>query len=154
VYFISGNGTLHVNRMGYSVLPPVPTTQRLQGPPPPPTAGNVQLTEQPGAGRQGAGGPGGAPGAGGRGGGRGGGGAAAAPVEKRTNLNPRGGVEEDYPLDAHVQNFLDCMASRKPCNASMDIGYYSALPALLALESLKAGKMMGFDATKRVAVPL
>jgi predicted dehydrogenase len=153
VYFQGGSGTLHVNRMGYSVLPPVQTTPRLQGPPPPPTAGNVQIGDAaPAAGRQG-GGPGGAPG-GGRGGGGRGGGAGTPPPEKRTYLNPRGGVEEDYPLDAHVQNFLACMASRQKPNADMEIGYHAALPALLALESLKTGKILGWDAQARAAKAL
>ena len=58
------------------------------------------------------------------------------------------------PLDAHVRNFLDCMASRQKPNASMEIGYHAALPALLALESLKSGKMLGWDAQKREPVVL
>jgi hypothetical protein len=31
----------------------------------------------------------------------------------------------------------------------MEIGYYSALPALLALESLSQGRTLGWDATAR-----
>jgi hypothetical protein len=145
VFFISGLGSLQVNRMGWALRPRVETTRNLVGPPPPPTAGNVSLVETPAAGR--AGGPGG--GRGGRGGGGRGGGAAATPPEKRIYLNPRGGVEEDYPLDAHVQNFLACMASRQKPNADMEIGYHAALPALLALESLKTGKILGWDAQAR-----
>jgi hypothetical protein len=72
-------------------------------------------------------------------------------VEPKAVVNPRGGVEEDYPLDAHVQNFLECLASRKQPNASMEIGYHSALPALLALESLKSGKALGWDPAAREA---
>src|SRR5690606_11918509 len=144
VFFISGSGTLLVNRMGYAVLPPVPRTIRKQGPPPPPTAGGVQIAETPAAA-----GP-----QGGRMGGPGGGRGGAKPVEKQVYINPRGGVEEDYPLDAHVRNFLDCMASRQKPNASMEIGYHAALPALLALESLKSGKMLGWDAQKREPVVL
>jgi predicted dehydrogenase len=156
VFFISGNGTLLVNRMGYAVLPPVGRTIRKQGPPPPPTAGNVQTAEAPAA-AAGAAGPGEGRGgrgrgeAGGPGGGRGG--ASAAPPEKKVYINPRGGVEEDYPLDAHVRNFLDCMSSRQKPNADMEIGYHSALPALLALESLKTGKMLTWDAAARAAKP-
>jgi len=147
VFFITGNGTLLVNRMGYAVLPPVGRTIRKQGPPPPPTAGNVQVAEAPAGAADGRGGRGG--GRGGPGGGRG----NAAPPEKKVYINPRGGVEEDYPLDAHVRNFLDCMASRQKPNADMEIGYHSALPALLALESLKTGKMLTWDATARAAKP-
>ena len=59
-------------------------------------------------------------------------------------VNPRGGVEEDYPLDVHTRNFLDCVKSRSKPNADMEIGYHSALPCLLALESLqKVGRSGG-----------
>ena len=69
-------------------------------------------------------------------------------MEYKVYVNPRGGVEEDYPLDAHVQNFLGCMKSRQKPNADMEIGYYAALPCLLALESMKQGKPLGWDAAK------
>ena len=61
-------------------------------------------------------------------------------------MNPRGGVEEDYPLDVHTRNFLDCIKSRQKPNAHMEIGYHSALPCLLALESMQKGKPLGWDA--------
>ena len=141
VFFIGSRGSLQVNRQGWAVRPVVPHVIRKQGAPPPPTAGGVTL---------GAGGTAIAPGAqgapGGRGGGRGG---SAAPVEAKLYLNPRGGVEEDYPLDAHTRNFLDGVKSRKAPNAHMEIGYHAALPCLLALESLKEGKALGWDATAR-----
>jgi hypothetical protein len=69
-------------------------------------------------------------------------------------INPRGGVEEDYPLDAHTRNFLDSVKSRQKPAADMEIGYNSALPCLIALESLKAGKAMGWDAAKRATKTL
>jgi predicted dehydrogenase len=149
VFFISGRGSLQVNRMGYALRPAVPTTQRKQGAPPPPTAGNVNLGAAPAApagGRGGRGGPGGpgGPGFGGRGN-------NLPPLEEKLYINPRGGVEEDYPLDAHTRNFLDCLKSRSKPNATMEIGYNSALPCLLALESLKTGKILGWDAAKREA---
>jgi hypothetical protein len=84
------------------------------------------------------GGPGG--GRGGRGG-RGG----SPPIDAKLYINPKGGVEEDYPLDVHTRNFLDCVKSRKAPNAHMEIGYHAALPCLLALESLKEGKALGWD---------
>jgi len=122
----------------------------------PPTAGGMTLGgAQAGAaapGAPGAGGPGGPGGGGGGRGGRGGGrggGSDLPPVEYKVYLNPRGGVEEDYPLDAHVQNFLECMKSRKKPNADMEIGYHAALPCLLALEALQQGKTLGWDAAAR-----
>jgi predicted dehydrogenase len=156
VFFVSGAGSLQVNRMGYALRPAVPTTQRKRGTPPPPTAGNVQLGATPAAPPAGAGGFAGRGGRGGRGGG-----APQAPADPsapvldyQLYINPRGGVEEDYPLDAHTRNFLDCIKSRQKPAATMEIGYNSALPCLIALESLKTGKVLGWDNAKRQTVAL
>jgi predicted dehydrogenase len=153
VFFIGARGSLQVNRQGWAVRPVVPHVIRKQGAPPPPTAGGATLGAggaaiAPGGAPAGAPGAQGAPGGGrgGRGGGGGRGGNNAAPVEAKLYINPRGGVEEDYPLDVHTRNFLDCVKSRKAPNAHMEIGYHSALPCLLALESLKEGKPLGWDA--------
>jgi predicted dehydrogenase len=123
-FFIGNRGSLQVNRMGWAVRPTVPRTARKQGPAPPPGAS--------GAGR-----------------GRGGAGANLPPLERNVYINPKGGVEEDYPLDAHTRNFLDCIKSRQKPAADMEIGYYAALPCLLALEALKEGKSLGWDAGSR-----
>ncbi len=147
VFFVGNRGSLQVNRMGWAVRPTVPRTIRKQGPPPPPTAGGMTTgapAAAPGAAAPGA--PGGG-GRGGRGGGRGD--ANLPPVELKVYLNPKGGVEEDYPLDAHTRNFLDCIKSRQKPAADLEIGYHAALPCLLALESLKDGKPLGWDATAR-----
>ena len=142
VFFVGNRGSLQVNRQGYAVRPIVPHVIRKQGPPPPPTAGGVTL---------GAGGtaiaPGGAPG---QGGGRGGGGRGnPPPIDAKMYINPRGGVEEDYPLDVHTRDFLDCVKSRSKPNADMEVGYHSALPCLLALESLQKGQPLGWDESTR-----
>jgi hypothetical protein len=155
VFFVGNRGSLQVNRQGWAVRPVVPHVIRKQGPPPPPTAGGVTLGAggtaiAPGA--AGAPAPGGAPGTGGGGrGGRGGrgGNANLPPIEAQMYVNPRGGVEEDYPLDAHTRNFLDCIKSRQKPNADLEVGYYAALPCLLALESLQQGKPLGWDAAGR-----
>ena len=65
-------------------------------------------------------------------------------------INPRGGVEEDYPLHAHTRDFLDKMkAKNRKTNAPMEVGYNSALPALLALEAMKDNKVLGWDPVAR-----
>jgi predicted dehydrogenase len=133
VYFYGTNGTLQVNRMGWALRPPVSTTRNRV--PPEPSPGAPAATPGAGGGRGGgrAGGPGG-----GRGGGQG--------VALNVYLNPRGGVEEDYPLHAHTRDFLDKLKVRnRATNASMEIGYNSALPALLALEAMKENKVLGWD---------
>jgi predicted dehydrogenase len=146
VYFYGSNGTLQVNRMGWAVRPPVSTTRN-----------RVPAEPRPGTNAQapGAGAPAAAAGAAGAGGGRGGGRAGGAPgggrgggqaVAMNVYINPRGGVEEDYPLHAHTRDFLDKLKVRnRKTNASMEIGYNSALPALLALEAMKDNKVLGWD---------
>ena len=134
---------------GCAVRPAVPRTIRKQGPPPPPTAGGVTLgaARRRRAARRCAGG--GGPAAGAAGGARRRRGSNLPPVEHKVYVNPKGGVEEDYPLDAHTQNFLDCIKSRQKPSADMEIGYYAALPCLLALESMQQGKTLGWDAAAR-----
>jgi predicted dehydrogenase len=141
VFFLGNRASLQVNRQGYAVRPVVAPVRNKVGPPPPPTAGGVTL---------GSGGTSIAPGAP-AGGGRGRGGAAAPPVEAKLYINPRGGVEEDYPLDVHTRNFLDCIKSRQKPNADMEVGYHAALPCLLAIESIKEGKPLGWDTAKRAS---
>jgi len=149
VFFIGNRGSLQVNRQGYAVRPVVPHVIRKQGPPPPPTAGGVTL---------GAGGTAIAPGAAAPGTGRGGpggrGGGGQPPIDAKMYINPRGGVEEDYPLDVHTRNFLDCVKSRQKPNADMEIGYHAALPCLLALESLQQGRALGWDTGTRKSTTL
>jgi predicted dehydrogenase len=151
VFFVGNRGSLQVNRMGWAVRPNVPRTLRKQGTPPPPTAGGMTLgTGAPAAAPGAAPAPGGPGAGGGRGGGRGRGAAAnLPPIERNVYINPKGGVEEDYPLDAHTRNFLDCIKSRQKPVADMEIGYYAALPCLLALEALKEGKALAWDASSR-----
>jgi predicted dehydrogenase len=151
VFFIGNRASLQINRQGWAVRSVIAPVRNKQGIPPPPTAGGVTL---------GAGGvqiaPGGQGGGrGGRGGGRGGGAAGGFPAgESQVYVNPRGGVEEDYPLDVHTKNFLDCVKSRQKPNAHMEIGYHSALPCLLALESLQQGKPLGWDPGARTSTAL
>ena len=144
VFFIGNRGSLQVNRMGWAVRPIVPRTQRKQKPLPPPTAGGVTRGAEVAAiapGTQSV-----------SGGGRGS--DNRPPVELSVYLNPKGGVEEDYPLDAHTRNFLDCIKSRHKPAADLEIGYYAALPCILALDAIKQGKTLGWDAATRASKAL
>jgi predicted dehydrogenase len=141
VYFYGSNGTLQVNRMGWALRPPVSTTRNRVPVEPPPGAPATAAGAAGAGGGRGGGRAGGAPG--GAPGGRGGGGQA---VPLNVYVNPRGGVEEDYPLHAHTRDFLDKLKVRnRQTNASMEVGYNSALPALLALEAMKNNKVLGWD---------
>ena len=142
VFFVGNRASLQVNRQGYAIRPVVAPVRNKVGPPPPPTAGGVTL---------GAGGTAIAPGGGLARAGRAA--DAAAPICRRSKpscMSTRAaGVEEDYPLDVHTRNFLDCIKSRQKPNAEFEIGYYAALPCLLALESMQKGKPLGWDAQSR-----
>ena len=136
VYFYGSNGTLQVNRMGWALRPPVGQTRNRVPAEPAPgapagaarrrrTRGRTRWRTRRAAA------------------GRGGGGQA---VEMNVYINPRGGVEEDYPLHAHTRDFLDKLkAKNRKTNAPMEVGYNSALPALLALEAMKENKVLGWD---------
>lgn len=129
VYFYGNNATLQVNRMGWALRPPVSRTRNRVPDEPPAGAGGAA------AGGRGAG----------RGGGRGGRG-GGSDVEMNVYINPRGGVEEDYPLHAHTRDFLDKLkANNRRTNAPMEVGYNSALPALLALEAMRNNRVLGWD---------
>ena len=150
VYFYGSNGTLQVNRMGWALRPPVGQTRNRVRPEPAPgaPAGARSRRWSGGAGR------------------RPGGGRARRPrrrprrrrwqaVEMNVYINPRGGVEEDYPLHAHTRDFLDKLkAKNRKTNAPMEVGYNSALPALLALEAMKENKVLGWDAAARTSKAL
>jgi predicted dehydrogenase len=58
-------------------------------------------------------------------------------------------VKEDYQNDenavVHARNFLDCMRSRKRPTVDIEVGFYSTLPALLALLSIQQGRSFTWD---------
>jgi predicted dehydrogenase len=153
VFFYAGNGSLQVNRMGWALRPTVGVTRNRVGPEPPPGAGNVQTsTAAPAAGAPGAPGGRGGRGAGGRGGPGGpGGGRGGKPAPELTvMINPRGAVEEDYPLHVHTRNFLDKLKAKdRATNAPLNVGYNSALPCVLALEAMRENKVLGWDNAAR-----
>jgi hypothetical protein len=49
----------------------------------------------------------------------------------------------------HVQNFLDCVKSRKTPTATMEKAFQAALVAQLANLSLKTGRRMKWNAAKQ-----
>ena len=45
----------------------------------------------------------------------------------------------------HIRNFLDCVKSRQQPVANVEIGFYSTLPTLLAIVSVKEGRTVRWD---------
>ena len=71
-------------------------------------------------------------------------------MDLTVSINPRGAVEEDYPLHVHTRDFLDCLkAKNRKTAAPMEVGYNSALPCLLALEAMQQNRVLGWDAAAR-----
>ena len=131
VFFIGTRGSLQINRQGWAIRPVATHVNNKVPPPLSPTLGGVAV---------------GLP-------------VAAAParpagtplpaLDANMYINPRGGVEEDYPLNVHTRNFLDCVRSRQKPAAPMEIGYSSAVPCLIALEAMQLQRPLGWDAVKR-----
>ena len=120
VFFIGNRGSLQVNRQGYAVRPSVAARDPQAGPAAAADGGRSSTLRRAAgrrrlrAGRRAPGGAAEAADGGGRWWPRWS--AAAAPrrrPDRAQDLHqPEGGVEEDYPLDVHTQNFLDCVKSR------------------------------------------
>lgn len=130
--FFGPRGSLVVNRTGYMLRPPESFGRRAAGP------------------RAAAGGPGG--------GGRGfelppGYTPPPPPVEARTVAV---GVELEaivVATSAHAANFLDCVRSRQRPTCDVEVGFYSTLPCLLGLLSVRDRRPYKWDAANMKAVP-
>ena len=124
-WFHSRRGALHVNRAGYHVLPAA-----VRAAPPPPARGGAAGAPaggaQPGRASRGPGGP-----------------PAVPPIELKDFRNTDRGINGDTPL--HARNFLDCVKSRQKPNCDIEIGFYSTLPCLLALMSIREGRSYAWD---------
>lgn len=52
---------------------------------------------------------------------------------------------------AHIRNFLECIGTRKDPNATVEMGHYTAVVLSMAMDSLRSGRRLRWDATvKRV----
>ncbi|MCP4642148.1 MAG: Gfo/Idh/MocA family oxidoreductase [bacterium] len=56
------------------------------------------------------------------------------------------------PVDRpdHFLDWLQCMRTRKTCNASIDAGYQHAVAVIMAMEAYDTGRRMVYDSKKRV----
>jgi hypothetical protein len=45
----------------------------------------------------------------------------------------------------HARNFLDCVKSRQQTACDMETGFYSSLPCLLAVVSIRQGRSVAWD---------
>ena len=118
-YFFGDKGVLLVNRIGYEVMPYPPAQ--------------------------------------GRGGGRGQAPNAPPPpppapaIEAKKFKDPSGNMSEvaessfGSATHRHIRNFLDCVKSRQQPVCNVEVGFYSTLPTLLAIVSVKEGRTVKWD---------
>jgi len=66
----------------------------------------------------------------------------------------KGAVRGDTPVESvkrpdHFLDWLQCLHSRKPCNADIDAAYQHAVPAIMAMKAFDTGQRQVFDRDKR-----
>ena len=68
-------------------------------------------------------------------------------VDTLCTVTPEGGQEKGYfdGTDVHMQNFFDCMRSRKEPNCSFEIGYRSAITCQMAIASYHKKRAVRWD---------
>jgi predicted dehydrogenase len=74
----------------------------------------------------------------------------APPIEAKKFKDPSGMseiAESSFgsATHRHVRNFLDCVKSRQQPVCNIEIGFYSTLPTLLAIVSVKEGRTVRWD---------
>ena len=50
---------------------------------------------------------------------------------------------------AHIRNFLECIRTRKDPNATVEMGHYTAVVLCMAMEALRQGRRMRWDAARK-----
>ena len=61
-------------------------------------------------------------------------------------------VGTDDATGLHMQNFLDCVRSRKQPNCPLEIGFRSAIACQMAVASYRQGRTVHWDATREEIV--
>jgi predicted dehydrogenase len=70
------------------------------------------------------------------------------------SLKPSKAPPKDTPVPAvetpdHFLNWLQCLRSRKPCNAPIEAGYHHCVPALMAVRAFDTGRRQTYDPQTR-----
>jgi len=82
--------------------------------------------------------------------------------EERVKYIPEGRHTEEFPASAavtddsltalHMQNFFDCVRSRKEPNCPFELGYRSAIACRMAITSFQSGRTVHWDAENSMIV--
>ena len=80
--------------------------------------------------------------------------AAASASEKETTAatKPPDLVSSGDTTDTHMQNFIDCVRSRKEPNCPFEIGFRSAIACQMAIRSYRWGRTVRWDAQREEIV--
>jgi hypothetical protein len=70
-------------------------------------------------------------------------------AEDEPSLSKKSPKGFGYATDLHVQNFLECVRTRKPPTAPMRVAFQAALVVQLANMSLKQGRRMRWNAVSQ-----
>ena len=57
-----------------------------------------------------------------------------------------------YKSDNHQRNFIECVKSRKPTIAPIEVAHHSAIPGHLGLISMLVGRKIKWDVAKEIIV--
>jgi predicted dehydrogenase len=69
-------------------------------------------------------------------------------AQRRGRIRGKVPVKE-VPMPDHFLDWLQCLRSRKTCNASIDAGYQHAVACLMAVKAFDTGKRQVYDVEKR-----
>ena len=65
--------------------------------------------------------------------------------EHPTTPKRSAGTSDEHLTQAHMNNFFDCVRSRKQPNCPFELGYRSAIACRMALESYRMGRAVKWD---------
>jgi predicted dehydrogenase len=71
--------------------------------------------------------------------------ATPASEEKAAAAKPPDLVDSSDTTDLHLQNFIDCVRSRKEPNCPLEIGFRSAIACQMAIKSYRLGRTVKWD---------
>ena len=57
----------------------------------------------------------------------------------------KGDTTDNEETQSHMQNFVDCVRSRKQPNCPFEIGFRSAIACQMAVASYRAGRTVNWD---------
>jgi len=74
-------------------------------------------------------------------------------IKEKSVIPPEGGTPGDRdPVPAHIQNWLECVRSRKTPNADIMSGYYHSVACIMAHQSGYVGRKLYWDRRKEEIV--